>query len=405
MMRCALTLILFLAMLLTSCTATPAMTSVRAAESLSAVAATVAATAPGAPNAPPTPTHPAVATTAAAAVVATAVPTATASVLAMPAPIPLPSPAPSTATATAEAAMVTLGVNANVRAGPGTLYPVIGGVQAGQTRTVTGWAHGNLDGQQIVWWRTAQGWVAGPLATPNAAAQTVPLVQDVPPLPTPTSVPVIPPMPPPLRAAVPDLVVLGPDTQYPVRARVIRGWDYEFVDLATQYDIVVYRDVFGMLAHQIDEMNRQRFGKKTRLGDAGPIRITLIDAQPHPDPGCAGWGWTAERATFSDPLGLMRNPCRVEHSLYPLGDGAGAVLLLGWSSDAWRTVAVGAGGTTLSAWSTTFFAEAVPWPLNLGPADRPDFRQALYQPLGQAEQVDGRWDWQDPFVQIMPAAG
>ena len=64
--------------------------------------------------------------------------------------------------------------------------------------------------------------------------------------------------------------MLGPDTQYPVRARVIRGWDYEFVDLSAAYDIVVYRDVFGMLAHQIDDENVQRYRRQSRL--RGPAR-------------------------------------------------------------------------------------------------------------------------------------
>ena len=102
--------------------------------------------------------------------------------------------------------------------------------------------------------------------------------------------------------------MLGPDTQYPVRARVIRGWDYEFVDLSTQYDIMVYRDVFGMLAHQIDDDNVQRYKRPSRFAKYGPIRITLIDAQPHPDPNCPGWGWAPDRDTFVDPYGMTQNP-------------------------------------------------------------------------------------------------
>jgi hypothetical protein len=86
--------------------------------------------------------------------------------------------------------------------------------------------------------------------TANAAAQTVPVVADVPPPPTVEVKVEVEPAPTPTLAAasalpLPDLVVLGPDTQYPVRARVVRGWDYQLVDLASQYDIVVYRDVFG----------------------------------------------------------------------------------------------------------------------------------------------------------------
>ena len=185
--------------------------------------------------------------------------------------------------------MVTLTANANLRAGPGTAYPVIGGGKVGQTLVVTGRANGSVDSRPVTWWRTSQGWVAGSLVTANAAAQTVPLVTEVPPPPAPevkaeAKVEVVSTSTFTSTSPLPDLVVLGPDTQYPVRARVIRGWDYEFVDLSTQYDIVVYRDVFGMLAHQIDDDNVQRYKRSSRFARHGPIRITLIDAQPHPDP-------------------------------------------------------------------------------------------------------------------------
>ena len=197
--------------------------------------------------------------------------------------------------------------------------------------------------------------------------------------------------------------MLGPDTQYPVRARVVRGWDYEFVDLSTMYDIVVYRDVFGMLAHQIDDENIQRYyPNKPRLGTSGPLRITLVDAQPHPDPGCPGWGWAPDRDTFVDPYGMTQDPCRVEHSLFPQGDGAGTTLLIGWGTNAGTTLAIGAVGPHLADATTSFLAEALPWPANLGPADRPDFSQPRYQPLGAAHKVDGRWVWQDAFAEIVP---
>ena len=38
---------------------------------------------------------------------------------------------------------------------------------------------------------------------------------------------------------------LGPETQYPACARVVRGWVYGLVDASTGYDLVVRRDVFG----------------------------------------------------------------------------------------------------------------------------------------------------------------
>ncbi len=315
------------------------------------------------------------------------------------------TPVSPTYTPTPEGPAVVVWANANVRSGPGTAYPIIGGARAGDRLSVTG--------RFSEWWQVAlagrTGWIWGALVAPNAAAAQAPEVTDIPsPPPSPTSrPPTVAPTAalPPLgsSAPLPDLVVLGPETQYPVRARVVRGWDYEFVDLSAAYDIVIYRDVFGMLAHQIDDDNiRRYYPNKRRLGANGPIRVTLVDAQPHPDAGCPGWGWAPERETYTrDPLGLMQNGCLVQHSLRPTGDGHSA-LLVGWSYGAGNTVAVGAYGPTGADWSTTYFAELIVWPASLGPADRPDFSQPLYQPLGAAHKEDGRWVWQDAFVQIVP---
>jgi hypothetical protein len=414
MMRCTQTLILFLTLLLTNCMATPT-SPVRTSETMATVTLAVTATPRPAPTVTVSVTVPAMITaTATATVTATTVPTPTPSVTATHLPTRQPSPAPPTATATPEPPAVTLTANANLRAGPSTAYPVIGAGLAGQVLAITGQAAGDVFGRPITWWRTVRGWVAGFLVTANAAARIVPIVTDMPPppiaeaqaevraepTPTPTSTSTLT-----LTSASPqpDLVVLGPDTQYPVRARVIRGWDYEFADASTQYDIVVYRDVFGMLAHQIDDDNVQRYKGVSRFAASGPIRITLIDAQPHPDPGCPGWGWAPDRDTFVDPLGMSRKPCRVEHSLFPTGDGAGATLLMGWGYNAGTTLAVGAAGPTLADLSTTVIADLLPRPLNIG-YSAPDYSQPLYRALGQARREGERWVWSDPFVQIVPDA-
>jgi len=129
---------------------------------------------------------------------------------------------------------------ANVRSGPSTAYPVVGGVRVGQRLPVIG--------QYGDWWQITligrTGWIWGALVSPNAAAQQAPQVKDLPPLPpTPTPAPTAAPSPQPVAQA--DLVVLGPETRFPARARVVRGWDYELVDASTNYDFVVHRDVFG----------------------------------------------------------------------------------------------------------------------------------------------------------------
>lgn len=314
---------------------------------------------------------------------------------------PSPTAAATTAgavtVATPEPAIVVVRANANIRSGPDTAYPVIGGARAGQRLSVLGRAKG--------WWQVTlgarTGWIWSGLATANAAAQRAREITALPPAPLKQAAPAVTPASRP--AALPDLVVLGPETQYPVRARVIQGWGYELVDLSSQYDILVYRDVFGMLAHQIDDENVRRYGRQSRFARSGPIRITLVDTQPHPDPACPGWGWAPDRDTFVDPYGAMQEPCRVEHSLFPQGDGAGTTLLIGWGYNAGTTLAIGAAGPHLGAASTSFFAEALPWPAAVGPADRPDFSQPLYAPLGTARKADGRWVWQDAFVEIVPA--
>ncbi len=293
---------------------------------------------------------------------------------------------------------VTVARNANLRAGPGTTYAITGAARAGQTLRVTARAAGPANGLQTIWWQTPRGWIAGFLVAPNATALALPLTKTAE---ASTSASRLAPA----SALLPELMVLGPDTQYPVRARVVRGWDYEFVDLSSRYDIVVHRDVFGMLAHQIDDDNRRRFFPgRPPIASTGPIRITLVDAAAHPDPACAGWGWAADRDTHTpDPLGRQGGGCLVQHSLRPEGDGHGAVLLTGWAPGVGRTIAVGVYGPTGADWSTTYIAERITWPATLGPADRPDFSQPLYAPLGQAHKEDGRWVWQGPFVQIAPA--
>ncbi|HSN73616.1 MAG TPA: SH3 domain-containing protein [Anaerolineae bacterium] len=400
MMRGTRTLILILATLLPGCArlATPL-----APASLRAVA-TVALAVTATPRPAPTAT---VAVAIAGMATATAVLTPTPSVTATQLPTRAPSPASPTATATPETPTVTLRTNANLRAGPGTAYPVIGGGKTGQTLVVTGRANGSVDSRLVTWWRTSQGWVTGSLVTANAAAQTVPFVTDVPPPPASevkaeAKVEVVLTSTLTSTSPLPDLVVLGPDTQYPVRARVVRGWDYEFVDLSTQYDIVLYRDVFGLLAHQIDDANVTQHNQPRRFGVAGPKRITLIDFQPHPDAQCAGWGWAPERDTFVDPLGMNQEPCLVEHSLWPNGDGLGALITAGWGYAAQTTLAVAAGGPTLDELSTTMFADRLPQPYSqyVQPAD---YSRPLYQALGQAMWMGTRWSWVDPFVQIVPA--
>ena len=199
--------------------------------------------------------------------------------------------------------------------------------------------------------------------------------------------------------------MLGPDTHYPVRARVIQGWGYEFVDLSRQSDIVVYRDVFGMLAHQLDDERVTRYRKPSFFSFTadGVLRIHLVDWTPHPNPDCAarGYGTTGLADFGEDPLALNTNACIDNRSLYPLVDGQGAAI--GYRCNGQCALAVAAPGTNLPNLILTALAEALPRPATLGPAGRADFGSEVYRPLGQGRWDVTLWRWADPFVEVVPA--
>jgi len=339
---------------------------------------------------------------------ATAQPTATPSATASagptrPAPTYTPTPTETptrTATTTPESPAVLVESAANVRAGPGTVYPIIGGARAGQRLPVIG--------QYGDWWQIMIsgriGWIWGALVTPNAAARQAPQVKDLPPPPpTQTPAPTAAPSPQPVSQA--DLVLLGPETHYPVRARVVRGWDYELVDASTAYDFVVQRDVFGMLAHQLDAERVTRYHRPSFLSFTpdGVFQIYLVDWAPHPNAECAarGYGTTALVDFGGDPLGLNTNICIDNHSLYPLGDGEGTAI--GYRCNGQCALAVAAPGTNLPSLVLTAFAEALPRPATLGPAGRADFSSEVYRPLGQGHWDATLWRWADPFVEVVSA--
>jgi hypothetical protein len=181
---------------------------------------------------------------------------------------PSPTPTPQ------RPELVVLGA-ANLRAGPGTDYPVIGGAQAG---TVFAVQARRPDG---TWWQVAlasghSGWIWGGLVEVNAVAQRAPVAQDIP-TPAPSATPPPPTaVPAPAVPPIAEVVVLGPDTVYPVRARRFVGAGYELVDASSQYDLVLHRDVYGAVARQF--WADRLYGRHPR-----GIRITLIDFEAPPE--------------------------------------------------------------------------------------------------------------------------
>jgi uncharacterized protein YgiM (DUF1202 family) len=106
-----------------------------------------------------------------------------------PASTPVPAePSPTTPPSpTPEAAQVIAITDANVRGGPGTNYPVVGGLKESESAFVTG---RNADSS---WWQISfQGgtaWIANVVVTANAQAQNAPLAEAPPPPPTNTPPP------------------------------------------------------------------------------------------------------------------------------------------------------------------------------------------------------------------------
>lgn len=127
----------------------------------------------------------------------TPVPASPTPVPASPTPVP-PSPTPEKASFTVSSPGAT-----NVRSGPGTTYPRIGTVQAGQKYEITG------KNQTGTWWQFSlngqTGWISGDMVSANAAAKDVQVAANIPaapaqpaPAPAPTRAPqpTSPPAPP-----------------------------------------------------------------------------------------------------------------------------------------------------------------------------------------------------------------
>ncbi len=137
----------------------------------------------------------------------------------------LPTRAPATITPTASIPTLTLKVNANVRGGPGTNYPVIASLEAGAALTAVGRdAAGRwfvISDDSI---RGGQGWVAGSVAVYSSDANSLPVVKAPPPPPT-QSAPTAAPNPNPgpvvgSRGLSGQLTLCNPKTAYATGERV-----------------------------------------------------------------------------------------------------------------------------------------------------------------------------------------
>ena len=126
---------------------------------------------------------------------ATATPTVT------PTPLPTPPPTP-TPTATTTSPTVRITRIMNVRAGPGTNYPILGQAAPGEQYAISG--KNPAGGWWQIIYRGQYAWVYSPLvtATNPEFVQVAPVIPTPPPTPVPTATP-IPPTPVPPPAAQP----------------------------------------------------------------------------------------------------------------------------------------------------------------------------------------------------------
>lgn len=283
----------------------------------------------------------------------------------------------------------------NVREGPGLQYRVVGKVYEGQHIQVVG----ENDGWYQVIYQDQHRWIYAPLLSPSPAI----------------SAPSLPPMQ--------DVVVLGPETQYPVRARKFIGWGYEIVDNSSQYDIVMHRDVLGFVAHQVWENTLYKI-------HPNGVRYTLIAAVPSEE--CM----TEVADQQGNIIGIYRpvlapipminlrgKACLDNRLGFGYGDGAGGKIYAKCAYDDRDSPAVAyydpeecflaigqASPNTTSLFVTLLFQAYRPqrsYSFVTGEITEynPDYDKPPYSPhLGQAhkDEATGQWLWDNPFLEIVP---
>jgi uncharacterized protein YgiM (DUF1202 family) len=123
---------------------------------------------------------------------ATPVPTTIPATSAPTVPPATATPAPPSATPTLQQPRVVANNVVNLRAGPGTAYPIVGRVQAGQEYDIIS-RNASGDWWQLAWDGPGQAWVASVVVAVRGPIDTVAVAQNVPPPPTPK--PTQPPQP------------------------------------------------------------------------------------------------------------------------------------------------------------------------------------------------------------------
>jgi hypothetical protein len=175
---------------------------------------------------------------------------------ATPGPLVSPTPEPPTpvpASATPQGASITAGQNVNVRRGPGTAYPVVGQLTAGQKAVVSAQ---NADG---TWYEFSfngdAAWVIASLVSVSGDPGSIALAQNIPepPPPPPTAVPqptaVPPPAAPPAPPAPPaptfDWSLASAGSGAPNCGTVAFQGQVQYANGSAQNGVCVYLGYYG----------------------------------------------------------------------------------------------------------------------------------------------------------------
>jgi hypothetical protein len=213
-----------------------------------------------------------------------------------------PPPPPPSDTPTPAPANLTILQNMNIRGGPGTNYPVVGGGAPNQTLLILG---RNEDGS---WFKIefpdnpgSSGWVYGPLVQVNGGTEAIEVAQaPPPPPPTPTPPPAEPPPPPPEPA---KQYQFTPDGFWGTENAAIVHFKGRFRDeggnLVNGYSVLIDNGAFRIVSHPS--------GASHHYPEKGDGEWDIVI--PDPSSGVGWWWITVVKYDCPDFLSRFDSQC------------------------------------------------------------------------------------------------
>lgn len=288
--------------------------------------------------------------------------------------------------------------NMNLRAGPGTVYPIVGELEEGKEAVVVG-RYGE-------WYLLAAGeWVYGGegFTEANEAAVAVPSVPEAEIPPTPTPTPTFTPTPTPTPA--------GP--------KVYRGDGWEIIDKSDRYDFVFHRP------EALDYVLHEFFGDRLFKVHPHGIRYTVFD-DTIPSDGC----WPNVRAPRA-PIPLSNLGYEEDRNClaYAYGGARDELIFLGcvWDGGMDESQRAARGGIYhdpeecfiampikesdvthkfISALIVSFnlyarYERECPGAMYGVCHEWPDFFAPVFAPLGTVHRDGDKWRWENPFLEVV----